>query len=198
MKKSTYRGLQPNRLDHEEAALAHGTGVGTQEGAPGQPRPARGRRDAAPPQGRLDRRGRDLVAQLAPLAADALVAPACVLGGQPADQVAHLGEERRPTRPAAPAEGGPLTPDEFPVPAQQRLRADRPQAPPRPRQASAQRGQAETVARPPGGTLDLAPEHADVVPQGQQLDLPRTRIPTPEERKFGEQADERVHDRQEQ
>ena len=65
--------------------------LGAQEHRPGEPRSLRCGRDAAPPQGHPDRRGRDAVAQLEQLALDAQVAPPGVLPRQAHDQRLQLG-----------------------------------------------------------------------------------------------------------
>src|SRR5436309_3183140 len=96
-----------------------------EEGAPGQPRPAGCRRDAAPPQRGPDRGRGDVVAQLEELAADPQVAPAWVLLGQAFDQIEDRIGQARPAGSAPPAEDGPLAPDEFAVPSKQRLGPDR-------------------------------------------------------------------------
>jgi hypothetical protein len=71
-----------------------------------------------------------------------------------------------------PVHVGPLPPDDLPVPAQQRLRPDGQDAPPGPRQALAQQSQDEAIAWSPGHAPDLAPEAADLVPDGQSFNVP--------------------------
>jgi acyl-CoA synthetase (AMP-forming)/AMP-acid ligase II len=50
----------------------------------------------------------------------------------------------------------------------------------------------------PGGASDLPPEHPDLVPQSQELDVPRPRGSAPEEHQVGQHRDEGVEDGQEQ
>jgi hypothetical protein len=81
------------------------------------------------------------------------------------------------------------------VPPQQRLGADRYHAPRGARQAPAQVGQDEPVTRLPGGALDPTPEDADLVPQRQQLDVPRPVALAAEQGQVGELTDQGAQDR---
>jgi hypothetical protein len=82
------------------------------------------------------------------------------------------------------------------VPAQQRFRPDREHAPARAPEVSAEGREDEPIARLPGGSLDLAPEDADLVAQREQLDVARRHATGPDQREIDEQPDDRVHERQ--
>src|SRR5262245_35561652 len=141
------------------------------EGPPRQPDPPRCRRDSLTPQDRPDRRRRDVVPELEQLAADPPVTPAWVLGGEPPDQVAALGRQRRPPRTPPQRGDGPPAANQLPVPPQQRLGPDGEHGPPGARHAPTQGGEGEAVARPPGRTRPRAPENAACTTEGEELDV---------------------------
>lgn len=126
------------------------------------------------------------------LPADPLVSPARVLPAEPEDEVADGVVGRRPAElPRLPE--GPLPPDEFPVPAQERLRPHRERRPAAPGHRPARRCEQDPVETVDPGALDLPVEHLHLVPEHQELDVPRSLLATSG---FEETADQEVEERE--
>jgi len=136
---------KPDGVDGQEVAGEDRFALLAQEGAPALPVALRCRRNAGFGEHAPHQRRRDVDVELAQLADNPHVAPACVLARQPHDQVAHLAFDRRPARP--PVRVCPPVSDQAPVPAQQRLRPHRERSPRAARRDSAERRQHEPVAR---------------------------------------------------
>ena len=135
--------------------------------------------------------------QLQELAPDPPVPPARVLGGQPHDQPADVGRERRATGAAAMPERGPLAAHQLPVPAQQRLGPDREAPPLGAGQQAAEPGQDEAVAGVVAGPLGLAAQDPDLLTQDEELDVAGRARPRANEEQVEQQTDARVGDREE-
>jgi hypothetical protein len=162
-------------------AAEHAVRLGAQELRPAGADPARRRPEPRAAQHGRDRGGRDADPQLQELTLDAHIAPARVLPRQPPDQAARLGRKRRTTGPASATSAASLT--QCPVPAAQRLRADRKAGPALGREQPADRSEQGPVGgrvpRPP----PAAPEDRQLVAQHDDLKLPLTTT-------AGEHADE--------
>ena len=146
--------------------------LGAQELGPARADPARRRAEARDAQRGRDRGGGDVDPELQQLTLDAHIAPARVLPRQPEDQAACLGRKRRTTRPAGAASAFAL--QQRPVPAAERLRADRKGRPPLGRKQPAHRSKQRTVSgrvlRPPPS----APQDRHLVAQDHDLELALT------------------------
>jgi hypothetical protein len=155
-----------------ETGAEHALRLGAQELGPAGADPARRRPEARDSQHGRDRGRRDADSELQQLALDAHIAPARVLPRQPEDQAARLGRKRRTTRPAAAPSAIAL--QQRPVPAAQRLRADRKARPPPGRKQPAHRGKQRTVSgrvpRPPPS----APQDRQLVAQNHDFELALT------------------------
>jgi hypothetical protein len=134
-----------------ETGVEHALRLRAQELGPARSDPARRRPEARDAQRGRDRGGRDVDSELQQLALDAHIAPARVLPHQPEDQAVRLGRKRRTTGPAAAPSAIAL--QQGPVPAPERLRADRKARPPLGRKPPAHRGKQRPVSgrvlRPP-------------------------------------------------
>jgi len=82
------------------------------------------------------------------------------------------------------------------MPAQQRLGSDEEEAPGGPWQGPAEDGEHQPVTPMPASPLRGAAQHAELVPQGEQLDLASCSVPAPNENQFEQQRDELVEDRE--
>jgi len=106
------------------------------------------------------------VAELEQLALDPLVSPAVVLGGEPLDQRGDLGADRRPS---CPVRVGPVAGDQATVPSQDGARGDQPVRSQPPRQEPDQRGHHCPVGPVQPGPWMGPAQHADLMPQHQDL-----------------------------
>src|SRR6266496_1699263 len=95
------------------------------------------------------------------------VAPAAVLARQPQDQLAHLAVDRRST--GATARVRPVSSDQLPVPAQQRLGPHHERLPRATRQHAAQRREQQPVTRRVQRPSNLPPQDRQLVTQHQDL-----------------------------
>jgi hypothetical protein len=133
------------------AAAEHAVRLGAQELRPAGADPARRRPEPRASQHGRDRGGGDADPELEQLTLDAHVAPARVLSRQPPDQAARLGRKRRTAGPAPAA--SPTSLKQRPVPAAERLRADRKAGPALGREQPADRSEQGPVdgrvRRPP-------------------------------------------------
>jgi hypothetical protein len=134
--------------------------------------PARRRAEARAAQHRRDRGGRDADPELQQLTLDTHVAPARVLPRQPPDQAARLGRKRRTAGPATATSPTSLT--QCPVPAAERLRADRKARPSLRREQPAHRSEQGPVDGRVLRPLPSAPEDRQLVAQHDDLKLPLT------------------------
>jgi hypothetical protein len=161
---------QRDRLDGEEIASEHAHGLLAQELLPARPRaPRRGPRVRVK-QDAPDRARRDTQIELQQLASDPGVAPTRVLACEAQNELSH------PTIDGRAARGSPrlrpLATDEFPMPAQKRLRRHDQTAPAWLRQDPRQRGKEGTIGRAQRGAAPLLSfEHDELVPQHEQLDV---------------------------
>src|SRR6266545_4295761 len=155
-----------------EIGAEHALGLGAQELGPAGADPARRRAETRDAQRGRDGGGGDVDSELQQLALDAHIAPARVLPRDPEDHAACLGRKRRTTRPAAASSAFAL--QQRPVPAAERLRADRKARPPLAWKQPAHRGKQRTVSgrvlRPP----PAAPQDRHLVAQNHDLELALT------------------------
>src|SRR5262249_51820938 len=105
------------------------------------------------------------------LALDAAIPPPGVLAGQAHDQLLALGARPGSPAPWSPGIERPLPTDQLSVPAQQCLRADQEGSPGRTRKHAAEGAQKQTVSWLEAGPMDLAFEDAELVAEGENLDL---------------------------
>jgi hypothetical protein len=144
-------------------AADHAVRLGAQELRPAGADPARRRAEARAAQHRRDRGGRDADPELQQLTLDTHVAPARVLPRQPPDQAARLGRKRRTAGPATATSPTSLT--QCPVPAAERLRADRKARPSLRREQPAHRSEQGPVDGRVLRPLPSAPEDRQLVAQ---------------------------------
>ena len=102
---------------------------------------------------------------------DALVAPAWILGRQAQDELPRLSRERRPA--GTPMGIGPTAPNELAMPAKKRRRLDEERLSARSRQHLAERRQQGTIGRPQARPSDLTPQHLQLMPKDEDLNLLR-------------------------
>ena len=93
----------------------------------------------------------------------------CSRESQAQAELAALGGETGASAPGTAGEHRPPAPDEIAMPAQQGLGADQEADPGRAGQASAETCERHTISRPPAWPLDLALEHAYLLPENQEL-----------------------------
>jgi hypothetical protein len=119
--------------------------------------------------------------------------PAAVLARQPQDQGAHLSVDRWPA--GTPVRIRPMSGDEPPVPAQQRLRFHREGSPRATRHRPAERGQQQPIARRELRPPHLSPQDRQLVPQHEDLELLRALAAPEQHHQLEQTADEEVHHR---
>jgi hypothetical protein len=115
---------------------------------------------------RSDGAGPNPVPEPAQLTADAAVAPARVVPGQPQHQIADLCRHAWTTTPVW---VGPTAPDQVAVPSQQRVRLHQQPAPDIAGQHPRQPSQHRPVGPVLSGSGHMPAEHRSLVPQHQQL-----------------------------
>jgi len=91
-----------------------------------------------------------------------------VLPGQTKDQITDLRVDPWPSRLSGPAIG-PLSPDQLPMPSQERLRRDDEGRPPVPMKAAAHRGEEHTVQGPELGAARLSSEDSELMAQDEDF-----------------------------
>ncbi len=82
------------------------------------------------------------------------------------------------------------------MPAEKCRRLDKERPPSRPRQHLAERRQQDTIGRPQARTADLTPQHLQLMPQHEYLDLLRPLRTTKENEKLEQTADHPIREGQ--
>src|SRR5215472_16870661 len=162
MKKKNVEPGCPDRVHQEEVTGQHLVGVLAHELAPGALAAARSRRQVVATKHLADGEVGASVTELKQLACDAAVAPTFVLPGELQDELVELAGSWSLAAGSSPV-GGPLAPDQFSVPAEQRLGAGQQRLPIRPGQEAADGSQQEAVGRLPAWPADLALEDTELV-----------------------------------
>ncbi len=170
-------------------------GLGSQELAPGGAATARSRAEAVRPKERADLRGGDPDPEFGELAPDPEAAPPGVLPPHPKDQLSNLVADRGPAARGGPPEA-PLPPNQLPVPAKQRLRADHERRPPNSRKGPAHRGHENTVATAKTGPPGLALQDLQLVAKDDYLDVAVQMIGGASD-KLDQSAQQQAHEREE-
>src|SRR5207247_1246747 len=185
---------QPERLDGEEVTLEDPGRLLAQELPPAHTYASRCGLDAVAVEHVPDAARRQRNSEPDQLAMDPLVSPARVLRRQPRDQLSRLREQLRSARPSALIR--PAAADEFAMPAQKCRRLDEERPPSRLRKHLAERRQQGTIGRPQARPTDLAPQHLQLMPQHEDLDLLRPLRTTKENEKLEQTADHPISERQ--
>jgi hypothetical protein len=195
MKNSTYSRC-PNTVSTVRKSQGHDAGgLATQERPPRRG-PASSiwcRLEAVGAQDPGDGAARDTKAKVQQLPADALGAPARVLGGQPHDQGLHRVGNRWPT--AWSGRTGPVSPHHAAVPPEQRLGRDHEERPSRPGEETAERRQQGAVVGPEPRPWVLAAQGRQLVTQDQDLNLVRIRRLPAEHQHLKDAAQRQVDER---
>jgi hypothetical protein len=161
--------LQPDGLHSEEVGGQRSLGLRPQELRPRRTRAARRRAEASGLQDPSDRGGANVDPELAELTLDPWIPPPGVLPSHPNDEFADLGVDGWP--PGSAVGVGPLPPNQFPVPAEQRLRRDQERRPPLARESARQGRQHRTVERTEPRPSYLPSQDLQLVAEDQDLEV---------------------------
>jgi hypothetical protein len=165
---------QQHRIDREEVTRQHRARLSTAELPPRWTFATRSRIKPGLTQDVPHGRRSHPIAKPDEFAVDPAVTPPRVLLGEPDHQVAYDDRGTRAT-PGwfRPRQVGPVTRDQLPVPAQQRLRSHDPRPQHLARQHPGTRRQNQPVLRLQPRAGHLPPQHRHLMPQHQQLDVLR-------------------------
>jgi len=186
--------LEPDRLHREEVDRQELIGMLADKLGPGALATPRRRLEPVAAEDVADGAVGAAAAELEELALDPAIAPSRVLLGHLDDQLFPLGilADSAASWPARVE--CPLPADQLAVPAQQRLRADQEGPPDRTGKETAKGGEDQPVAVPEARPTDVALEDADLMAEGENLDLEGGLAPLAKEEELDQGADDGVEE----
>jgi len=190
------QALEPDCLDSEEVDRQDLVGMLTDELAPGALASAWRRQEIVTAQNVPDRAVGAAAAQLQEFALNASVSPPRVLPGEPQDQLLALSALARSAPPWSTSIQRPLAAHELAVPVEQSLRADQEGGPSGPWEDLAQGGEEQTVTGLEARPADLAFQDAELMAEGENLDLKIGLGPLALDQELEEEADDAVQEGQ--